>query len=176
MLVEDTRSMWKERIPLSLDEGLGYAQRAITAAVRSGSPEEIAELEIMRTGNHGELVWSGSAQLDPQSTATGRPLDDGRYDILIRIRALGLVRQKRLGANRLDDLDQLPLMVDWRGHIYEYAYTGRDNLSLAVEARTSSLLKALRTAVVVPDDDGLAVNTGVVHAGPYFDSFSVADP
>ena len=46
MLVEETRSVWKERIPLSLDEGLGYAQRAMAAAVRSGSPEEIAELAV----------------------------------------------------------------------------------------------------------------------------------
>jgi poly(ribitol-phosphate) beta-N-acetylglucosaminyltransferase len=261
MLVEDTRSVWKERIPLSLDEGLGYAQRAMAAALRSGSPEEIAELavriahlqprcwltavhfeappdvkigievrmqyrgqplrlldllgnwmvpssvtgsfvsadrcrlddttqmsaevvlrhqssnvevslpstlraSIVRAGDHGELVWSGSARLDPQSTAIGQLLDDGRYDVLIRIRALGLVRQKRLGPNRLDDLDQLPLMVKWRGRIYEYAYTGRDNLSLAVGARASSVFKALRTAVVVLGDDGLVVNTGVVHAGP----------
>ena len=45
-LVGDTRSVWKERIPLSLDEGLGYAQRAMAAALRSGSPEEIAELAV----------------------------------------------------------------------------------------------------------------------------------
>jgi hypothetical protein len=262
MLVEDTRSVWKERIPLSLDQGLGYAQRAMAAAVRSGSPEEIAELamriaylqprcwltaihfeapldvkigievrmqyrgqplrlfnvlgnwmipssitgsfvtsnrcrvddpaqmsaevvlrhqrsnvevslpstlkgSIVRAGDHGELIWSGAARLDPQSTATGRPLDDGRYDVLIRIRALGLVRQKRLGPNRLDDLDQLPLMVEWHDRIYEYTYTGRDNLSLAVGARTSSVFKALRTATVVLDDDGITVDTGVVHAGPY---------
>ena len=122
---------------------------------------------IVRAGDHGELVWSGSARLDPQSTATGRPLDDGKYDVLIRIRALGLVWQQRLGLNRLDDLDQLPLMVEWRDRIYEYAYTGRDNLSLAVGARMSSVFKALRTAVVVLDGDGLTVDTGIVHAGPY---------
>jgi hypothetical protein len=58
-------------------------------------------------------------------------------------------------------------MVEWQGRIYEYAYTGRDNLSLAVGARTSSVFKALRTAAIVLDDDGLTVNTGVVHAGPY---------
>ena len=262
MLVEETRSVWQEWIPLSLDEGLGYAQRAMAAAVRTGSPEEIAELaiqigylqprcwltavqfetpldikigievrmyyreqplhlinvlgnwmipsaitgsfvaadqcrvddptqmsaevllrhqrsnvevslpstlkgSIVRTGDHGELAWSGSARLDPQSAATGQLLDDGRYDVLIRIRALGLVRQKRLGPNRLDDLDQLPVMVESHDRIYEYAYTGRDNLSLAVGARTSSIFKALRTAAVVLDDDGLTVNTGVVHAGPY---------
>ena len=80
---------------------------------------------IVRAGDHGELVWSGSARLDPQSTATGQPFDDGRYDVLIRIRALGLVREKRLGPNRLDDLDELPMMVEWRDRIYEYAYTGR---------------------------------------------------
>jgi hypothetical protein len=262
MLVEETRSVWKERIPLSLDEDLGYAQRAMAAALRSGGPEEIAELatritylrprswltaihfetpldikigievrmqyrgrplrllnvlgnwmipssitgsfltadrcrvddpahmsaevvlrhersnvevslpstlnaSIVRTGDHGELVWSGSARLDPQSTATGRPLEDGRYDVLIRIRALGLVRQNRLGPNRLDDLDQLPLVVEWHDRIYEYAYTVRDNLSLAIGARTSSVFKALRTAAVLLDEDGLTVNTGVVHAGPY---------
>lgn len=262
MLVEETRSVWKERIPLSLDEDLGYAQRAMAVAVRSGSPEEIAELamriaylqprcwltaihfggpldmkigievrmqyrgqplrllnvlgnwtipssitgsfvradrcrvdepaqmsaevvlrhqrsnvevslpstlegSIVRAGDHGELVWSGSARLDPESAATGQVLDDGRYDVLIRIRALGLVRQKRLGPNRLDDLDQLPVMVEWHDRIYEYAYTGRDNLSLAVGARTSSVFKALRTATVVLEDDELKVNTGVVHAGPH---------
>jgi hypothetical protein len=262
MLVEETRSVWRERIPLSLDEGLGSAQRAMAAAVRSGSPEEIAELavriaylqprcwltaihvetpldvkigiearmyyrgqplrlvevsgnwmipsfitgqfltsdrcrvndpahmsaevvlrhqrsnvevslpstlkaSVVRAGDHGELVWSGSARLDPQSAASGQLLDDGRYDVLIRIRALGLVRQKKLGANRLDDLDQLPLMVEWQDRIFEYAYTRRDNLSLAVGARASSVFKALRTAAVVLDDDGLTVNTADVHAGPY---------
>jgi hypothetical protein len=262
MLVEETRSVWRERIPLSLEEGLGYTQRAMAAAVRSGSPEEIAELamriaclqprcwltaihfetpldmkiglevrmyyrdqplrllnvsgnwmipssvagsfvtadrcllddpaqmsaevvlrhqrsnvkvslpstlraSIVRAGDHGELVWSGSARIDPQSTATGHLLDDGRYNVLIRIRALGLVRQQRLGPNRLDDLDQLPVMVEWHDRIFEYAYTGRDNLSLAIGARTSSVFKALRTAAVLLDEDGLTVNTGVVHAGPY---------
>jgi hypothetical protein len=261
MVVEETRSVWKERIPLGIDEGLGHAQRAMAGAVRLGSPEEIAELavriaylqprcwltaihfetpldinigievrmyyrgqplrllnvlgnwmipssiarsfvtadrcllddpaqmsaevvlrhqrsnvevslpstlkaSIVRAGDHGELVWSGSARIDPQSAATGQLPDDGRCDVLIRIRALGLVRQKRLGPNRLDDLDQLPVMVEWHDRIYEYAYTGRDNLSLAVGARTSSVFKALRTAAVVLDDDGLTVNAGVVHAGP----------
>jgi poly(ribitol-phosphate) beta-N-acetylglucosaminyltransferase len=260
-LVEDTRSLWNERIPPSLDEGFGYAQRAMAAAVRSGSPEEIAELAVrigrlqprcwltaihfkapldvkigievrmqyqaqplrllnllgnwmvpssvtgsfvtsnrcrvddpaqvsaevvlrhqrsnvevslpstlsastIRGGDHGELAWSGFACLDPQSTATGRPLDDGRYDVLIRIRALGLVRRMRLGANRLDDLDQLPVIINWGGQTYEYSYTGRDNLTLAVGPRASSVFKALRTAVVMLDDDALAVNTGVLHAGP----------
>jgi hypothetical protein len=264
MLVEETRSLWQERIPLNINENLGYAQRAMAAAVRSGSPEEIAELavriadlqprcwltaihfetpldmkigievrmhyrdqplrllnvsgnwmipssitgsfvtadrcrihdpaqmsaevvlrhqrsnvelslpstlkaSIVRTGDHGELVWSGSAQLDPQSAATGQLLDDGRYDVLIRIRALGLVRQQRLGPSRLDDLDQLPVMVEWHDRIYEYAYTRRDNLSLTVGARMSSVFKALRTAAVELDDDELTVNTGVVHAGPYLD-------
>jgi hypothetical protein len=262
MLVEETRRVWQERIPLSLDERLGNAQRAMAAAVRSGSPEEIAELavrianlqprcwltaihfetpldmkigievrmeyreqplrlidvsgnwtipssitgsfmpadrcllddpgqmsaevvlrhqrsnvevslpstlqaSVVRAGDHGELVWSGSARLDPQSAATGQFLDDGRYDVLVRIRALGLVRQQTLRPNRVDDLDQLPVMVKWQDRIYEYAYTGRDNLSLAVGARTSSVFKALRTAAVVLDDDGLTVNTGVVHGGPH---------
>jgi hypothetical protein len=261
MLVEETQSVWRERIPPSLDEDLGYAQRAMAVAVRSGAPEEIAELagrmaylqprcwltaihlespldmtigievrmqyrgqplrlpnvsgnwmipsfvtglfmtadrwgvdpaqmsaevvlchqrsnvevslpstlkaSISRIGDHGELVWSGFARVDPQSAATGQLLDDGRYDVLIRIRALGLVREKRLGPNRLDDLGQLPLMVEWHDRTYEYAYTGRDNLSLAVGTRTSSVFKALRTATVLLDDDGLKVNTGVVHAGPY---------
>ncbi|HJV14517.1 MAG TPA: hypothetical protein VJ625_11560 [Propionibacteriaceae bacterium] len=262
MLVEETRSVWQERIPLSLDEDLGHAQRAMAVAVRSGSPEEIAELavrmaylqprcwltaihfesardmrigievrmqyrgqplhllnvsgnwvipssitgsfvtadrcrldgpaqmsaevvlrhqgsnvevslpstlkpSIVRASGQGELVWSGSARVDPQSAAAGHLLDDGRYDVLLRIRVLGLVRQKRLGPNRLDDLHPLPVMVEWHDRIYEYAYTGRDNLRLAVGARTSSIWKALRTAVVVLDDDGLTVNTGVVHAGPY---------
>ena len=262
MLVEETRSVWRERILLSLEEGLGYTQRAMAAAVRSGSPEEIAELamriaylqprcwltaihfetpldmkiglevrmyyrdqplrllnvsgnwmipssvagsfvtadrcflddpaqmsaevvlrhqrsnvevslpstlraSIVRAGDHGELVWSGSARIDPQSTATGHLLDDGRYDVLIRIRALGLVRQQRLGPNRLDDLDQLPVMVEWHDRIFEYAYTRHDNLILAIGARTSSVFKALRTAAVELDDHDLVVNTGVVHAGPY---------
>jgi hypothetical protein len=262
MLVEETRSVWQERIPLSLNEGLGYAQRAMAAAVRSGSPEEIAELavrianlqprcwltaihfetpldmkigievrmeyreqplrlrnvsgnwtipssitgsfmaadrcllddpaqmsaevvlrhqrsnlevslpstlktSVVHAGDHGELVWSGSARLDPQSAATGQLLDDGRYDVLIRIRALGLVREQTLGPNRLDDLDQLPVMVEWQGRVHEYAYTGRDNLSLAVGARTSSVFKALRTAAIMLDNNGLTVNTGALHAGPY---------
>jgi hypothetical protein len=262
MLVEETRNVWQERIPLSLEEGLGYTQRAMAAAVRSGSPEEIAELavriaylqprcrltaihfetpldvkiglevrmyygdqplrllnvsgnwmipssvagsfvtadrcllddparmsaevvlrhqranvevslpstlkaSIVRAGDHGELVWSGSARIDPQSAATGQRLDDGRYDVLIRIRALGLARQQRLGPNRLDDLDPLPVMVEWHDRIYEYAYTRHDNLILAIGARTSSVFKALRTAAVVHDDDVLTVNTGVVRAGPY---------
>lgn len=262
MLVEETRSVWKDRIPLSLDEGLGYAQRAMAVAVRSGSPEEIAELavriaylqprcwltaihfetpldvkigievrmyyrgqplrlldvsgdwmipsfitgpfvtpdrcrfndpaqmsaevvlrhqrsnvevslpstlkaSVVRAGDHGELVWSGSARLDPQSAASGQLLDDGRYDVLIRIRALGLVRKQRLGPNRVDDLDQLPVMVEWHDRIYEYAYTRHDNLILAIGARTSSVLKALRTAAVELDDHELMINTGVVHAGPH---------
>jgi hypothetical protein len=262
MLVEETRSVWQEWIPLSLDRGLGYADRAMAAAVRSGSPEEIGELavrianlqprcwltaihfetpldmkigidvrmdyreqplrlinvsgnwtipssitgsfmaadrcllddpaqmsaevvlrhqrsnvevslpstlqaSVVRAGDHGELVWSGSARFDPQSAATGQLLDDGRYDVLIRIRALGLVREQTLGPNRLDDLDQLPVMVEWQGRIHEYGYTGRDNLSLAVGARTSSVFKALRTAAIMVDDNGLTVNTGALHAGPY---------
>jgi hypothetical protein len=262
MLVEETRSVWKERIPLSIDEGLGYAQRAMAVAMRSGSPEEIAELavriaylqprcwltaihfetpldvkigievrlyyrgqplrlldtsgdwmipsfitgpfvtpdrcrvndpapmsaevvlrhqrsnvevslpstlkaSVVRAGDHGELVWSGSARLDPQSAASGQLLDDGRYDVLTRIRALGLVRKQRLGPNRVDDLDQLPVMVEWHDQIYEYAYTRHDNLILAIGARPSSVLKALRTAAVELDDHELMVNTGVVHAGPH---------
>ncbi len=45
-LVGETRGVWQERIPLSLDGGLGHARRAMAAAVRSGTPEEIAELAI----------------------------------------------------------------------------------------------------------------------------------
>ena len=46
----------------------------------------------------GRLVWRGTARLDPATGAVGGPLPPGRYQLLVRLDALGISRAQRVRA------------------------------------------------------------------------------
>jgi glycosyltransferase involved in cell wall biosynthesis len=118
-------------------------------------------------GDRGELVWWGTATVDPLTTAGGAPLRKGLHDFTIRLQGLGLTRNKRLGADRSPGLARLPLLVDSADRINQVYDTDLGNLSLNRDAKEHWVQTALRTAPFVDTDDGSVVlDLGTVWADP----------
>ena len=101
------------------------------------------------TGDHAEVIWSGTAQLDPRRAAAGAPLRDGLHDLHVRVEAFGLSRGRRLAAEDRPVGSILPLVVDRRDRISLLYETTLQNLSVNVNARPKWLTGALESAAFV---------------------------
>jgi hypothetical protein len=111
------------------------------------------------SGAGQEIVWRGTATVDPSTVAGGAPLRPGKQDFYLRLNAFGWARQQRLGADREAGLRVPDLFVEAGGRLVERFDTDpHRNLSLNVavpkeRARTllarSSVQSATRTRVVL---------------------------
>lgn len=117
--------------------------------------------EVREVDGRGRLTWVGSAQLDPRRAAGGGPLRPGVHDLTVRVSALGLSRNKRLGAA---DGAAPPLLVDPRGRVDQPYTTDAGNFSLRAGMPASTLSTVLRAAQVEVRLDGLRLVTGVCWA------------
>ncbi|MFF7360743.1 glycosyltransferase [Streptomyces sp. NPDC008125] len=94
------------------------------------------ESEVRRTVEGG-LTVAGTAELDPASAAGGDPLDDGAWDLYVRLTALGWTKTARLGRDRTvevsEELTAAPHPADPARTITPYWTRPHRDLSLRVE-------------------------------------------
>ena len=102
---------------------------------------------IEPAGDGGEIVWSGTAVLDPAHAAGGNPVRPGRQDLHVRVHAFGLVRSGRLGSGL--DLVPAPLPVDGLAARHRIYATDRGHVSLTVRAEDVALRERPRRAARV---------------------------
>jgi glycosyltransferase involved in cell wall biosynthesis len=119
--------------------------------------------EVREVDGHGELVWVGTARLDPRRAAGGRALRPGVHDLTVRVSALGLSRNKRL-AEAPSGVP--PLLVDARGHVDQPYTTDAGNFSLRAGAPLRALATILAGAAVEMTPDGIRVSADVRWAEP----------
>ena len=102
------------------------------------------------SGSGQQVVWRGTARVDPATAAGGAPLRAGKQDFHLRLGAFGWARQQRLGADRRDGIVVPDLLAEGSGRLVERFDTDpHRNLSLNVgitKDRARTLLA--RTAVV----------------------------
>lgn len=119
-----------------------------------------ARLEVVE--DRAEVVWTGTATVDPETAASGSPLRSGLQDFFVRVHAFGITRSKRLGAQRAPGVGVPPLVVDGSQRIHNFYFTATDNLSLNVDAKDKWLRDALAGARFVDGPDGrIMVDLGV---------------
>ncbi|MGW2840357.1 glycosyltransferase family 2 protein [Streptomyces sp. NPDC001493] len=94
------------------------------------------ESEVRRTLDGG-LTVAGTAELDPSSAAGGSALDDGPWDLYVRLTALGWTKTARLGRDRTaevsEELTAAPHPADPARTITPYWTRPHRDLSLRVE-------------------------------------------
>ncbi|GAA2739447.1 hypothetical protein GCM10009867_35540 [Pedococcus aerophilus] len=90
-------------------------------------------VQLEPSGSGQEVVWRGTALVDPASAAGGSPLRAGKQDFHLRIGAFGWARQQRLGAERVEGLSVPDVCVASDGRLVERFDTDpHGNLSLNV--------------------------------------------
>ncbi|MGI8457416.1 MAG: hypothetical protein ACR2LI_04805 [Propionibacteriaceae bacterium] len=124
------------------------------------------EVRLTEVDGTAELEWIGSAVLDPSTAAAGRPLGHGIWDFFVRVDAFGLIRDRRLGAQRLECepagwLAEPPLIVRPQGQLDRLYYTDQDNLSLSVRAGQNWLPAALRDGRLEVTGEGVRYESRV---------------
>ena len=75
------------------------------------------EVSVDRSSGGAQLVWRGTAHLDPATAAGGAPLREGKQDLYVRVAAFGWSRLHRLGANRRGGITAPNLLVEASGRI-----------------------------------------------------------
>jgi hypothetical protein len=125
------------------------AEAVLTADLR-------ATVELV--GDSGELVWSGAARYDADRDVPGYQPTEGPYDLLVRVRAWGLMREGKLSASGLDE-GRVPVLIGTDGRVDQLRVTRQGHLSLSIDARPSSVLEKLRTSRVVPSRHRIVVET-----------------
>ncbi|MFL5996364.1 MAG: glycosyltransferase family 2 protein [Streptomyces sp.] len=85
---------------------------------------------------------SARAELDPETAASGAPLDKGIWDLHLRIKSCGWSKETRLGAVRGADVEagrSAALVGDAARLVLPYWTDGPGNLSLDVDQHTGKL-------------------------------------
>lgn len=124
-----------------------------------------ARVEVV--GDRAEVVFTGTATVDPMRAAGGDRLRHGLHDFTVRLQAFGITRSKRLGADRDPDVTPLPLLIDRAGRINHTYDTDLRNLSMNVDAREYWLEQRLSAASFLePSADGLVLDLGVCWETP----------
>ncbi|MFG2726403.1 glycosyltransferase family 2 protein [Streptomyces canus] len=85
---------------------------------------------------------SARAELDPETAASGAPLDKGIWDLHLRIKSCGWSKETRLGAVRGADVEagrSAALVGDRARLVLPYWTDGPGNLSLDVDQHTGKL-------------------------------------
>lgn len=128
------------------------------------------EVSLEPSGSGKQVVWRGTATVDPATAAGGSPLRSGKQDFYLRLGCFGWARQQRMGADRRDGLRVPDLFVEPGGRLVERFDTDpHRNLSLNVgipkdRARTllakSAVRSASRTTVEIAPNVHLAGASG----------------
>ena len=126
----------------------------------------LIEARVESDGAAGEVVFRGTASVDPQRAAGGRPLRHGLHDLNVRVVVFGLTKTRRVSARRLADLAP-PVLVDDRQHITRLYATAHGQLSASVKAPAKWLSQALASATFVETSvDKVVLDLGVLWTAP----------
>ncbi|WP_299532315.1 glycosyltransferase [uncultured Streptomyces sp.] len=164
-------------VPAGLPEELRdrFAGQALTGGAAPDRATAVVVLRERATGaehrlptearahraDDGTLTVSGTADLDPAVADGGHPLDDGAWDLYVRLTALGWTKTGRLGSTRAPELSETLTAVPHRGDtvrtVTPYWTKPHRDLSLRVQvaevpaivpaARKSGLLGRIARAV-----------------------------
>lgn len=105
------------------------------------------------SGSGTEIVWRGTAVLDPAAAAGGRPLRQGKQDLYVRVQCFGWSRLHRLGAHRLEGIAAPDLFVEGSGRLSQRFDTDpHRNLSLNVGVKADAVRAVLAQTPVVSAD------------------------
>jgi hypothetical protein len=115
-------------------------------------PEPL-QVVVEDSGSGAEIVWRGTARLDPATAAGGQPLREGKQDLYVRVQCFGWARLHRLGAHRRDGVAAPDLFVEGSGRLTQRFDTDpHGNLSLNVGISADAARKVLgRTPVTAAD-------------------------
>lgn len=113
-------------------------------------PEPL-RLELEPSGAGQQLVWRGTARVDPAIAAGGAPLRAGKQDFYVRLGCFGWSRQQRLGADRTSGIAIPDLFRDGTGRWVERFDTDPyGNLSLNVDVSDDHARTLVSRSVVRP--------------------------
>lgn len=150
--------------------------------IESGSPpepvlpagaERLADLRVELVLRHRasqqEWVLEASAgddhrhraMIDIRSVGGGRRLTKGIWDLVVRVGQSGLLREVRLGADRLETIRAAPILVHKDGRIDQVYFTADAQLSLSVGAKPRLLAEAMTSGRLRRTDRGVAYDTAV---------------
>lgn len=110
------------------------------------------QVTVETSGAGQEVVWRGTATVDPAAAAGGAPLREGKQDFHLRLGAFGWARQQRIGAVRSEGILVPDLLAETGGRLVERFDTDpHRNLSLNVaiskdRARTLLARTSVRSA------------------------------
>jgi glycosyltransferase involved in cell wall biosynthesis len=140
-----------------VDDDLGQAHGDVVVRHRALRDEWFvpAPLTVQaESGDRGtQLVWRGTAQLDPATAAGGAPLRAGTHDLYVRVAAFGWNRTHRLGAVRAGGIDVPDLLVDAAGRpCRRYDTDPQGNLSLEVGVKAATVGDLLRASPLMAAD------------------------
>lgn len=136
-----------------------------------------------------QVVWRGTATVDPATAAGGAPLREGKQDFYLRVGIFGWARQQRLGADRREGMVVPDLLAEPGGRLTERFDTdphGNLSLNVAVAKDRARILlartpvrSASRTQVeLVPNvhlaQDGVKGTLGLRRADGLRTSWTVA--
>ncbi|MFL6238952.1 MAG: glycosyltransferase [Actinomycetes bacterium] len=97
-------------------------------------------------GDRRRLLFRGSVEIDPMTLHGGRPLPKGAWDVTLRVKALGLGKRVRVGAERAPTADRgaLPaLLGDPARLVLPYWTDEFGNLTVDLDERNKSWAKAV---------------------------------
>jgi poly(ribitol-phosphate) beta-N-acetylglucosaminyltransferase len=114
----------------------------------------------------GQLVFRGTAMLDPLRAAGGESLRTGLHDLLVRLEVFGISRSRRLDCNGILG-GRLPVLIDDRQQINRLYRSAHNKLSVNVDALPKWLSHALRSAALAEiSAHRIVLDLGVVWAVP----------
>jgi hypothetical protein len=97
-------------------------------------------------GDRHRLLFRGVVELDPMTLHGGRPLPKGAWDLTLRVKALGIGRRTRVGAERAPSADRgaLPAVLGSPAHLVLPYWTDTyGNLTIDIDERAKSWAKAV---------------------------------
>jgi len=125
-----------------------------------------ARIEVQPGDDRAELVWSGSARLDPTTAAGGRPVRAGIHDLTVRVDAFGLTRNARL-HDRDSVAEVIPLIVGTDARATRIYVTGAGSVSVNADAAPKTLVSALRRGTLLVEGlDRLVVSLPLISVKP----------
>jgi poly(ribitol-phosphate) beta-N-acetylglucosaminyltransferase len=106
-----------------------------------------ARIEPQPDADRAELVWSGSAHLDPTTAAGGRPLRAGVHNLTVRADVFGLTRNARL-HDKDSVAEAIPVIVGTDGRTTRIHLTGTGSVSVNADAGSKTLVSVLRQGIL----------------------------
>ncbi|WP_066943575.1 glycosyltransferase family 2 protein [Streptomyces lushanensis] len=94
------------REPLTGGALPGKATAVLVLRERAGGAEHRLPTDVTVRHEDGALSVTGAALLDPATAVDGSPLEDGVWDLYVRLTALGWTKTARLGALRGPDVPE----------------------------------------------------------------------